>query len=75
MAWQRSKRITALWAINESDNAWAWVENLGWRKCDRRANTTNLLILAATAKGGASLVDFNEELVDGRMSIVELYVW
>jgi hypothetical protein len=75
MAWQRGKRITALWAINENDNAWAWVDGLGWRKCDSSSNTTSLLILAATAKGGGTLVDFNEEVVNGNMSIVEVYVW
>jgi hypothetical protein len=75
MAWQRGKRITALWAINENDNAWAWVDGLGWRKCDRRSNTTDLLILGATAKAGGTLVDFNEEMVDGSMSIIEMYVW
>jgi hypothetical protein len=75
MAWQRGKKITALWSINEPDNAWAWVDGLGWRKCDRRTNTTSLLILAATAKGGSTFVDFNEETVDGRATITEIYVW
>jgi hypothetical protein len=75
MAWQRGKRITALWAINETDNAWVWVDGLGWRKCDRRSNTTSILILGATGKAGGTLVDFNEEMVDGRMSITEMYVW
>jgi hypothetical protein len=75
MAWQRGKRITALWSINQDNNAWAWVDGLGWRKCDPRSNTTSLLILAATAKGGGTLVDFNEDTVDGNLSIVEMYVW
>ena len=75
MGWQHGKRITGLWAINEDNNAWAWVDTLGWRKCDRRSNTTNLLILAAHAKNAGSSVDFNEQTVDGRNSIVELYVW
>jgi len=75
VAWQNGKKITALWAINEDNNAWASVAGLGWRKCDRRSNTTNLLILAAHAKGAGSFVDFNEEDVSGRTSIVEMYVW
>jgi hypothetical protein len=75
MAWQRGKRISALWANNQNDNVWAWVDGLGWRKCDRRSNTVHLAILAATARGRASFVDFNEEVVDGQLSIVEIYVW
>jgi hypothetical protein len=75
MAWQRGKKVTALWSINEPDNAWAWVDGLGWRKCDHRANTTSLLILAAAAKGGGAFVDFNEETVYGKISITEIYVW
>jgi hypothetical protein len=75
MAWQRGQKITALWSINEDNNAWAWVDGLGWRKCDRRSNTTALLVLAASAKGTNSFVDFNEESVDGRTTITEIYVW
>jgi hypothetical protein len=41
MAWQNGKRITGLWANNQANNAWAWVDGLGWRECDWRNNTTN----------------------------------
>ena len=75
MAWQRGKRITALWAINQSNNVWAWVDGLGWRKVDFRNNTTHLALLAATAKGGQTFVDFDEQIVNGNSTIVEIYVW
>ena len=75
MAWQRGKKITALWAINEDNNVWAWVDSLGWRKCDRRSNTTNLCILASNAKQTSAFVDFNEENIDNRTTITEMYVW
>jgi hypothetical protein len=75
MAWQRGKKITALWAINEDNNVWAWVDSLGWRKCDRRSNTINLAILVANAKQTNAFVDFNEENVDNRTTITEIYVW
>ena len=39
------RTIDALWSISESDNAWVWVNGLGWRKLDTR-NTRNLLIAA-----------------------------
>jgi hypothetical protein len=75
MAWQRGKKITALWAINEDNNVWAWVDGLGWRKCDRRSNTTNLCVLVANAKQTNAFVDFNEDNVDNRTTITEIYVW
>jgi hypothetical protein len=75
MAWQNSKKITALWANNEANNAWAWIDGLGWRECDWRNNTTNLLILAAHAKATNSFVDLNEEAQPDQTLIVEMYVW
>jgi hypothetical protein len=75
MGWQYGKKITGLWADNEANNGWAWVDGLGWRECDWRNNTTNLLILAASAKGTNSFVDFNEQPQPDRTLIVEMYVW
>lgn len=75
MAWQNSKKITGLWAINEPNNAWAWVDGIGWRKCDDKDNTTNILILCAHAKAIGGFVDFNEETRDNRTRIVEIYAW
>lgn len=75
MAWQNSKTISGLWANNQANNAWAWVDGLGWRQCDERNNTTNLLILAAHAKEGRRFVDFNEEVRPDRTVIMEMYVW
>ena len=75
MAWQNSKKITGLWAINENNNAWAWVDGIGWRKCDDKDNTTNILILCAHATSVGGFVDFNEENRDARTRIVEIYAW
>jgi hypothetical protein len=75
MGWQNSKKFTGLWANNEPNNAWAWVDGLGWRECDWRNNTTNLLILAAHAKENDRFVDFNEEVMADRSVITEMYVW
>lgn len=75
MAWQRGKKITALWAINQDNNVWAWVDSLGWRKCDHRSNTTNLCVLVASAKQTNAFVDFNEDTVDNNTTITEIYVW
>src|SRR5260370_5599103 len=55
------RTIGALWAINEPDNAWVWVNDLGWRKLDTR-NPRNLLVGAARAKRDGSPVDVAEEI-------------
>jgi len=75
VAWQRGKKITALWAINEPNNAWAWVDGLGWRKCEDNTNTTNLLTLCAHAKSTGSFVDFDEQTHDNATRIAQIYVW
>ena len=75
MAWQNSKKVTGLWAINEPNNAWAWIDGIGWRKCDDKDNATNILILCAHAKSISGFVDFNEETRDNRTRIVEIYSW
>ncbi len=75
MAWQNGRKITGLWANNQANNGWTWVDGLGWRQCDHRNNTTNLLILASHAKQGSRFVDFNEETQPDRTLITEMYVW
>jgi hypothetical protein len=55
------RTIGALWAINEDNNAWVWVNGLGWRKLDT-TNTRNLLLVAARAKLDGTAVNLNEEV-------------
>jgi hypothetical protein len=74
MAYVCTRKILALWAINQADNAWVWVTGLGWRKLDTR-NTTNLLLAAARAKADGSLVDLVDEKRGDTHFITELYVW
>src|SRR5260370_38918996 len=45
------RTIGALWAINEPDNAWVWVNDLGWRKL-ATSNTRNLLLVRRTGQNG-----------------------
>ena len=74
MPWVNNRKILALWAINEPDNAWVWVTGLQWRKLDT-TNTEKLLVEAANAKATHSWVDVFEEDRGGTMSITQLYVW
>jgi hypothetical protein len=55
------RRLRYYGANNEANNAWVWVNGIGWRQCDWRNTTTNLLILAAHAKENERFLDFNEE--------------
>jgi hypothetical protein len=74
MPWVYNRKILALWAINEPDNAWAWVTGLGWRKLDT-TNTEKLVIEAANAKATRSWVDVFEENRNSTVFIKEIYVW
>ena len=55
------RTIGALWAINEPNNVWVRVNELGWRKLDTE-NTVNLLLVAARAKIDQTVVDLAEEI-------------
>lgn len=65
------RTIGALWAINERDNAWVWVNDLGWRKL-ATTNTRNLLLVAARAKMDGSAVDLAEEIQGDRTIITQI---
>ena len=61
--WERNTRITGLWTINENRNAWAYVQNLGWRKiCNDKDNIFfDMLTQLIAAKAGNRRVDFYQE--------------
>jgi hypothetical protein len=65
------RTIGALWAINETNNAWVWVNSLGWRKLDT-TNIRNLLIVAARAKLDRTAVDLAEEVRGNRTYITQI---
>src|SRR5260370_1593241 len=65
------RTIGAFWAINEPDNAWVWVNDLGWRKLDT-SNTRNLLLVAARAKMDGSPVNLAEEIQGDRTIITQI---
>jgi hypothetical protein len=73
-AWHQSVRVTALWSINEERNAWAHLENIGWRKLATQVHSAhlalNLLACHARQAGGANSL---REEGDGMLH--EMYVW
>jgi len=71
--WHNNKKVTALWSINESRNAWAAVTDLGWKKLANNSDSvvTALNLLASHARDRDCTVNVR---VDNNQ-IVEIYVW
>jgi hypothetical protein len=65
------RTIGGLWAINQTNNVWVWVDGLGWRKLDT-TNTRDLLILAARAKLDRTTVDLAEDVRSGVTFITQI---
>jgi hypothetical protein len=65
------RNIDALWAVNEPDNVWVRVRDLGWRKLDTR-NTRDLLLVAARAKLDGTIVDLAEEVHGDRIHVTQI---
>jgi hypothetical protein len=70
-----NRRISALWCNSQPSNAWAWLNDSGWRKLDDSNDDacTNLLILAAQAKKQNALVKVQEEFRGDTWFITEIY--
>jgi hypothetical protein len=71
--WQNSKKITGLWTNNQDQNAWVWVDGLGWRKISL-INYLGMLAVCLAAYNKNSFVNFNEVGVGGDIYIAEIYV-
>lgn len=73
-AWQNNKRITGLWAINQSRNSWVHVDGIGWKKLANNSDSAivALTVLGAHAREKNSPVNYREE-ADGMVR--EMYVW
>ena len=61
--WERDKRVTGLWTINEDRNAWVHVAGLGWRKVSAENDNifVDMLAQLVAAKAGARRVDLYQE--------------
>jgi hypothetical protein len=75
MAVSCRRRIQGLWCNEQESNAWVWVKGAGWRKLDDRNHDacTNLLAIAALAKGRNANVMIHEELRGETWFITEIY--
>ncbi|HEX7077870.1 MAG TPA: C1 family peptidase [Candidatus Eisenbacteria bacterium] len=70
--WQYNKRVIGLWAIDQTRNAWVYVDGLGWRKISPDNDNIFFSMLAelVLAKAAARPVNFHE--VQG--TIKQVYV-
>jgi hypothetical protein len=71
--WHKSKKVTALWSINQNRNSWIGVSGLGWKKLANNSDSSvvALTMLASHAKQTGSNVNLREEAGQ----IKEMYVW
>lgn len=73
-AWNNSKRVTALWTINQNRNSWMHVDTVGWKRLSTASESgvVALTRLAAHARERNSVVNYRDE-ADGMVH--EIYVW
>lgn len=71
--WHKSKKINALWSINQDRNAWINVSGLNWKRLANHSSSAvvALTMLASHAKQSGRTTNLKEE--SGK--IVEMYVW
>ncbi len=67
------RRVTALWSINETRNAWAHIDGLGWKRVANNSDSAFLALglLMAHARQTNARVDFD----DANGQIAQAYVW
>jgi hypothetical protein len=72
--WRTGVQITALWSIDETRNAFAYVDGVGWKKLfnGRDGAFAALATLASQARQTGRTVNLREE-ADGM--IYEIYLW
>jgi len=73
-AWLNNKRITGLWAINQTRNSWINVNGVGWKKLANNSDSAiaSLTMLSAHAYEKAAVVNYREE---SDAMVHEIYVW
>src|SRR5205823_13241559 len=72
--WVNSKKINALWAINENRNSWVSVAGVGWVKLANNSDSAvvALTILRANARQTQGTANYRQESDN---MLHEMYVW
>ena len=71
--WLKGKKITGLWAINQTRNAWVYVSGEGWKKVNNANDTNFYILLSQLIAAKAANRNVNLRLTSGE--IMEAYVW
>jgi hypothetical protein len=71
--WLNSKKITALWSINQTRNSWIYLTDTGWKRLADNSDSAvvALTMLASHAQHTGATVNALEDA--GK--ITQLYVW
>lgn len=71
--WLNSKKITALWSINQNRNSWVYLTDTGWKRLADNSDSAvvALTMLASHAQQAGATVNALEDA--GK--ITQLYVW
>lgn len=72
--WVNSKKINALWAINENRNSWVSVAGIGWVKLANNSDSAIVAftMLGANARQTQGNVNYRQE---ADKMLHEIYVW
>jgi hypothetical protein len=72
--WQGNQTIGALWSSNDKDNAYAWINGIGWKRLAPASDASLMAmnILTRVGRDSGSPINYREE-ADG--AIHEIYLW
>ena len=74
MAWNNNKNVLQTFCSNDTQNAWANIQDLGWKKIKPNAadGVTNLFVMLNAAKANGRLVHVLIE--DATQQITQTYL-
>jgi hypothetical protein len=72
--WHGNQTIGALWSSNDTDNAYAWVNGVGWKRLAPTSDGSVMAmnVLTRLGRDSGSPISYREE-ADG--AIHEIYLW
>jgi hypothetical protein len=72
-SWTGSKKVTALWSVNQAKNAYARISDVGWQKLADNDGTAVEALNILTSHAREHNRNVNARIDKNR--IVEIYVW
>lgn len=70
--WLNSRKVLGLWAINQDRNAWAYIENAGWKKVS--PDNDNIFFTMLTQLAAAKAAGRPVNVLDANNVIKQVYV-